>query len=143
MRKKAAFLLAAIAVTLLTVKSGYAYYENVTPKENNEFVSVNQTNENGTKVKAATIPTTTSTESNKITNNFSGCGNGYGSMLDENGNFKDRDTYEQELNGYIDEGLITEEDKENYLSLYDLCASQYYGNSDSDETYSESFPSCH
>ncbi|MDF2589650.1 MAG: hypothetical protein K0S41_3491 [Anaerocolumna sp.] len=145
MKKKVVFLFAAIAVTLLTVKSGYAYYENVSQKENNKIVSVNQTNEQGTKVAAATIPveTATNTEENANTNSFIGCGSGYGSMIDENGNFKDRDTYEQELNGYIDEGLITEEDKENYLSLYDLCASQYFSESDSEESNNASFPSCH
>ncbi len=52
-----------------------------------------------------------------------GCFGGMGGlMLDEDGNFMDRDAFGEKLDEAIADGLIPSGDKEYYLEMYDYCA---------------------
>jgi hypothetical protein len=147
--KKILITFAVIGLTLATVKTGYAFYEkqnNLTEKNetlNAREIVVNTEEENIVETKTSYVAENTAEDSTAANQASNCCGSSYGSMLDENGNFKDRDTYEKELDEYVASGELTEEDKEYYLFLYDKCAGAY-ANSDT-ESGSEDFntPSCH
>ncbi|MDR2888840.1 MAG: hypothetical protein LBV33_03250 [Lachnospiraceae bacterium] len=50
-----------------------------------------------------------------------GCGVGYGFMWDDDGELLDQDTFEDQLDEMIDDGIIDEEDREDYLERYEWC----------------------
>jgi hypothetical protein len=137
MKKNTILITLAIAITLTAAKTGYAYYE----KMNSENVTkVEQTTQEAQVSKVTTdsgiqtaIVKTVITETagvadsseDSANNSYNGCNYGFGNMFDENGNLKERAVYEQELDEYITQGKISEDDKEYYLSLYDTCASNF------------------
>ena len=55
------------------------------------------------------------------TSDYSNRVSGYWMMMDENGNFLDREDYEARLDIAIKEGDIRAEDKDYYLNMYDAC----------------------
>jgi hypothetical protein len=137
MKKKAIIITLAIAITLTVAKTGYAYYEkinseNVTKEEQTtqEAQVSKVTRDSGLQtaiVKTVTTETAAAPGSSEdsANNSYNGCNYGFGNMFDENGNLKERAVYEQELDEYIIQGKISEDDKEYYLSLYDTCVSNF------------------
>jgi len=129
MKKKTIFFVAVIAVTLATVKTGYAYFDNSlknikTEQTNVMKLTYNNTNSPIQETVIQTKSTVSNEENNKIENSYNGgscCGSGLGNMIDESGDFKDRETYEKELSDSVQSGKISDADKENSLSLYDQC----------------------
>lgn len=54
-----------------------------------------------------------------------GCGMygvGYSLMWDSDGNFLDRESFEAKLDSLIDNGVISEDDRDYYLERYDWCS---------------------
>jgi hypothetical protein len=148
MNNKILVAIAIMAITLATAKTGYAFYEKQNNQiENVENIKVNQIAVN--KDNQNIVQTETSyVEENSADSTVSGqtsncCGGSFGSMLDENGNLKDRDTFEKELDGSVASGDITEEDKEYYLFMYDKCAAAYAKSDSGADNEGSSTPSCH
>lgn len=149
MNKKVIIAVAAIAVALVTVKTGYAFYE----KQNNDTVKneivnasqikVNTENLNIEETDSTYLNENTAEDTTEYNQTSNCCGNNYGSMLDENGNLKDRDAYEKELDGYVANGDITEEDEEYYLFMYDKCAAAFADSDTESDSEGLNYPSCH
>lgn len=74
---------------------------------------------------------TASSGSQGYTNNYGyGCRGsyraiGYSLMKDQNGNFVDKDEFENNLDEAIEEGTILASDRDFYLNMYDYCISNY------------------
>ncbi len=126
MKKKIVFFVAVITITLATIKTGYAYYGKQTNENQTNAIQLSYNQQNPL-VQTTTFQSSSSDSGEKpnasSSNNTSSncCGSGLGSMLDENGNFKDRETYEQELDENVKSGIMSETEKADYLSLYDQC----------------------
>lgn len=58
------------------------------------------------------------------------CGGGYAFMWDENGNFLDKEAFEERIDKAISDGLIAEENKVAILEMYDYCATYGGGATD-------------
>lgn len=185
MKKNAVIILAVIAISVATVKTGYAFY--------GKQISNNQTNETSLSnygenfetslgnygessgqstaqtdfyqqenipelpsgpldsgkdypaVKNGDITFTASGQADGSNTEGNCCGSGSVNMLDENGNLKDRDTFSKELDEALQNGEITEEDKEFYLYMYEQCAVAFgAGGTQSGSAYGGgNFPGCH
>ena len=172
MKKNAVIILAVIAISVASVKTGYAFYgkqisnneANVTQVTSNEsntkegsaqttFLETEnipeETNETADPIFDSGDPTlAASGQADDSLNSANCCGSGSVSMLDDNGNLKDRETFEKELDDAVANGDITEEDAEYYSFMYEQCA-QAFGADSSDSSYPASgnsngnFPSCH
>ncbi len=176
MKKNAIIILAVIAVSVASVKTGYAFYEKQT--SNNQTSETQTADKGGDTVKnlsadffqqedipeLETKAVETKIYSQETSDNgvfeapgqaddsYAGgscCGSDSVSMLDENGNLKDKETFLEELEDAVQNGEITEEDKEFYLYMYDECAVAFGANSGDGGTASpadessEVYPSCH
>lgn len=151
MKKKVFIILAAGAFIITTFKTGYAYYESQTKalakqnltasveyESNKEPEAANAISEEVTEDESSGIYNLTKkdnsevyTEDNYGEEEFIGgcCGSGDYSMLDENGNLKTPEVYEQELDEGIKSGELTKEDKEYFLDIYNECYEFYFNNS--------------
>lgn len=143
MKKKVFVIIAAGALIITTFGTGYAYYEsqmtstvdyvsNQEPKAAKsipEAVTVDESSEINNLIQNEVSDV--SAEDNSDEEEFFGgcCGSGAYSMLDENGNFKTPEVYEQELDEGIKNGELTVEDKEYLLDVYNECYEFYYNNS--------------
>ncbi|MDF2608534.1 MAG: hypothetical protein K0R92_8 [Lachnospiraceae bacterium] len=142
MKKKTMILTLAIAMTLTIAKTGYAYYEKVIneseTKKEQTTQAVRLYNVNTEAVTLPAIATTEASENDSAetfntpensgdttTSSYNCCTLEFGNMFDENGKLKERAVYEQELDEYIAQGKISEDDKAYYLSLYDTCVSNF------------------
>ncbi|QHQ62593.1 hypothetical protein Ana3638_18910 [Anaerocolumna sedimenticola] len=172
MKKNAVIILAVIAISVASVKTGYAFYgkqisntkTNVTQVTSNtdnvrEGVSQtafletdntqNETNETTDQILDSNDPTlAASGQADDSLNSANCCGSGSISMIDENGNLKDRETFEKELKDAVANGDITEDDAEYYSFMYGQCAQAFgAGASDSGNPSTNNnngnFPSCH
>lgn len=148
MNNKILIGIAVVAIAFATAKTGYAFYEKQSNQtEKLETAQVNQIEVN-TEEQNIVQTDTSYLDENTTDNNTSSqtgncCNSSFGSMLDDNGNLKDRAAFEKELDGYIASGDITEEDKEYYLFMYDKCAAAYADSDTKASSESGNFPSCH
>ncbi len=182
MKKNLVIIIAVIAVSVATVKTGYAFYgKQISNNQTNE----NQVTNNGGSYqggvaqtdfyarenipelasetpdpsqadRSAAVNDPTLAASGQADDSFDQgncCGSGSVDMLDENGNLKDLETFSKELDEAVQNGELTEDDKEYYLYMYDQCAVVFgAGSSDSSSVggtqggaggSNGSFPSCH
>jgi hypothetical protein len=165
-------MLAVIAVSIASVKMGYAFYERqILNNQKSEFQIANNGVDTGqylltdffqqedipeleTKLveTKAYSPETSENESfeapGQADDSYVGgscCGSDSVSMLDENGNLKDKDTFLEELEDAVQNGELTEEDREFYLYMYEECAVAF-GSSTADSSADGStglYPPCH
>lgn len=152
MKKKVLVIIAATAIIITTFKTGYAYYESQTKalakqnlitnldyvsKQNQEttrvapeetIVDVSNDTDYSDQYEISDIPS----EDNYVEEGPIGggcCGSGAYSMLDENGNFKTPEVFENELEEGLKNGELTNEDKEYLLDVYNECYEFYSNNS--------------
>ena len=149
MKKNAIIMLVVIVFSIASVKTGYAFYEK---QISNNQMSETQLADNGgdtgqnlltdfiqqkdiPELETKAVETKTyspETSDNEIfeasgqaDDSYVGgscCGSDTVSMLDENGNLKDKDTFIEELEDAVQNDEITEEDREFYLYMYEECA---------------------
>jgi hypothetical protein len=158
MKKNAVIILAVIAISVASVKTGYAFYGKQISNNNVNVPQVTTTNSGGNTKTGITkteflqeaniseedtqAPTSTrqspaldptlaaSGQADDSLSQGNCCGNSSVNMLDENGNLKDRDSFKKELDEAVKNGEITAEDKEYYLNMYDQCAVIFGSGSD-------------
>ncbi|WFR59792.1 hypothetical protein QA584_12120 [Anaerocolumna sp. AGMB13025] len=163
MKKNAVIILAVIAISVASVKTGYAFYGKQISNNNVNVPQVTTTNSLGntktgitkteflqgsniqeedtqdrtsiTRQSSALDPTlAASGQADDSLSQGSCCGSGSVNMLDENGNLIDRDSFTKELEDAVKNGEITEDDKEYYLNMYDQCAVIFGTGSDSTQS---------
>ncbi len=153
MKKNAIIIIAVIAVSIATVKTGYAFYGRQI--EDNQTKETQLTNERGNSDQGTaetdfyetenipepaskdlspeeTAPLTkadpTPAASGQADDSFTEencCGSGSVNMIDGNGNLKERETFIKELDEAVKNQDITKEEKEYYLYMYDQCAAAF------------------
>ncbi len=168
MKRNAIIMLAVIAVSVASVKTGYAFYEK---QISNNQTSGTQLSDNGgdtgqnlqtdffqqediPELETQALETKTyspETSDNEIfeapgqaDDSYIGgscCGSDSVSMLDENGNLKDKAAFIEELEEAVENGEITEEDRKFYLYMYEECAVAFGAVSADSST--GVYPSCH
>ncbi|WMJ87858.1 hypothetical protein [Anaerocolumna sp. MB42-C2] len=171
MRKNAVIILAVIAISVASVKTGYAFYgkqisnnqTNVTKVTSNTGNSkegaaqttyfktgntLDKTNETTDSTYDSSDPTlAASGQADNSINSANCCGSGSISMLDDNGNLIDRKTFEKELKDALNNGDITEDDVEYYSFMYEQCAKVFgpdsSGAGNPSANNNGNFPSCH
>ncbi|GEM_PF-6244656 len=185
MKKNAVIIITVIAISVATVKTGYAFYEKqITDNQTNENQLTNDGGEfwqetdridfyetKNTPELESEVTETDNTgqisaadpaliESGQADDSYAEegcCGGDSVNMIDDNGNLKDRETFAKELDEAVQNGDITEEDKEYYLYMYDQCAVIFGADSAGNNSGTEGngtqggaangnygyFPSCH
>lgn len=177
MKRNAIIMLAVIAVSVASVKTGYAFYEKqISNNQTSETQSADNGGDTGQnlltdfyqqedipELETKAVETKTyspETSDNKVfeapgqaDDSYVGgscCGSDSVSMLDENGNLKDKDTFLEELEDAVQNGEITEEDREFYLYMYEECAVAFGADSADNSTAESSadgstglYPPCH
>lgn len=151
MKRKILVVIAAAAIIITTFKTGYAYYESqIKASAEQNFDTPAAYSDNNvaevTKEIEEDIPVVLNNEINDLTQSddsdasvyestseeefFGGCcGSDAYSMLDENGNFKSPEVYEKELDEGIQNGELTQEDKDYFMEIYNECYEFYFNNS--------------
>ena len=158
MEKKVKIIIAAMVCILVIGKTGFAYYENNLNKSKKEAIGtmeekntdnlrtgdnddeitpelvinlgeVNEKNSLNEETKLDTL-----SEEEEVS---ACCASVTVNMFNENGNIKNREQFEEELNGYYESGKINLEDLEYYLFMYNKSAETYDNEAASSESNSE------
>lgn len=148
MKRKVLVVIAAAAIIITTIKTGYAYYEsqlkalslqNTTDQDLGESINYGDTKSSEI-IKDSVVDD--SIETYALTWNEDGdvydykesegeeflggcCGSGAYSMLDEKGNLKTPEVYEDELNEGVKNGELSLEEKDYLMKLLNECNGFY------------------
>lgn len=124
MNKKIVLFLVAFMVIIAAVKTGYA----LQPKKIQSEAATLKA-ETLVETKVETKEETKEEADTSTTTSMNCFGNSEVNMFDEKGAIKDRATFEQELNQSVENGDITDEQKQNYLTAFDQCSERLSENS--------------